>query len=173
MALFSDKNIIQTRVCQTNVVTAWSSGNMNWSEARSEWRVNITPHSTSSLILLRYFIPINQYSGGANNIFGFRAYRFSPSATEALSGYGQSSGSRMRTAGWNARAQNGFDWNDMNMESFTTYDLPNTTSQCTYGFQVYRENSDAGSIYIGYTQGNNSTWGMTGRVVIVAEEHEV
>lgn len=169
MALLGTNNIIQTQVMQTNVLRTFSNGNQGWAEPSSDYRISITPRLSNSMILLQYFIPFNQYTGGANNIFGFKAIRISPNGGD-VSGVGQDAGSRRPMAGGNARSQNGYDINDHNMESFTTYDFPGTTSTCTYGFQMYREDSDAGTIYIAHSNSDNSSWGMTSRVVIVAME---
>ena len=164
------KGIVQTRVMETNVLRTFSAGNDSWVEPSSDYRISIQPVFSDSLILLNYYIPFNQYSGGANNIFGFRAYRFSPNATSSITSAGQSSGSRRQMAGGNARAQNGYDVNDHNMESFIAYDKPATRNTCIYGFQMYREGSDAGTIYLGYSSSNNGTWGMSTRLVITATE---
>ena len=79
-------------------------------------------------------------------------------------------GSRKQFAGGNVRAQNGYDVNDHNLEYFIAYDAPNTTSACSYGFQMYQEGSDSGTIYVAHSNGNNSTWGMSSRVIITASE---
>ncbi len=49
-------------------------------------------------------------------------------------------------------------------------DFPNTTSTCTYGFEFKRETGGAGTVYFGYTQGDNSNWGFDADIVIIAEE---
>lgn len=171
MAFIGGNNIIQTQILQTNVLTAWSSGDESWSEPNSTYRVSITPRQSNSLIFLQYFVPHNQYTNGANNLYGFRAYRFSPSATELISSAGQQAGSnRRRMAGGNVRALNGYDLNDHNLDSWIAYDNPGTTSTCSYGFQMYRENSDAGTIYLGYSQSDNVNWGMSTRIIITAME---
>ena len=168
MPLVGTNNIIQKQVLSaTNLVT--TNPGSSFQELSSAFRLSITPKFSNSLIFLEYFIPLNQTTTGHNNIFGFSGYRFAPSAAN-LDSRGQSSGSRKRFAGGNIRAQNGYDHNDMNLEYFIAFDSPSTTSTCTYGFQVYQESSDSGTIYIAHSQGNNSTWGMSSRVIITASE---
>jgi len=168
MALVGTNNIIQKKVLSaTNLVT--TNPGSSFQELSDAFRLSITPKFQNSLIFLEYFIPLNQTTTGHNNIFGFSGYRIAPS-TAQLDSRGTGSGSRKRFAGGNVRAQNGYDQNDHNLEYFIAYDAPNTTSQCTYGLQVYQESSDSGTIYIAHSQGNNSTWGMSSRVIITASE---
>ena len=168
MPLVGTNNIIQKQVLNANNLVTTNPGS-SFQELSSAFRLSITPKFSNSLIFLEYFIPLNQTTTGHNNIFGFSGYRFAPSAAN-LDSRGQSSGSRKRFAGGNMRAQNGYDHNDMNLEYFIAFDSPSTTSTCTYGFQVYQEGSDSGTIYIAHSQGNNSTWGMSSRVIITASE---
>ena len=168
MPLIGTNNIIQKQGLQTAVHHSYSGG-ASFTELSSDYRVSITPKFQNSLIFLEYFIPLNQTTTGHNNIFGFSGYRIAPS-TAQLDSRGTGSGNRKRFAGGNVRAQNGYDQNDHNLEYFIAYDAPNTTSQCTYGLQVYQESSDSGTIYIAHSQGNNSTWGMSSRVIITASE---
>ena len=168
MPLVGTNNIIQKQVLSaTNLVT--TNPGSSFQEVNSAYRLSITPKFSSSLIFLEYFIPLNQTTSGHNNIFGFSAYRYAPSAGNVDS-IGTASGNRKRFAGGNVRAQNGYDHNDHNIETFIAFDLPGTTSTCTYGLQVYQESSDSGTIYIAHSQGNNSTWGMSSRVMITASE---
>ena len=168
MPLIGTNNIIQKQVLSATNLVSTNPG-VSFQELNSAFRLSITPKFSNSLIFLEYFIPLNQTTTGHNNIFGFSGYRFAPSAAN-LDSRGQSSGSRKRFAGGNMRAQNGYDHNDMNLEYFIAFDSPSTTSTCTYGFQVYQEGSDSGTIYIAHSQGNNSTWGMSSRVIITASE---
>ena len=168
MPLVGTNNIIQKQVLSATNLVSTNPG-VSFQELNSAFRLSITPKFSNSLIFLEYFIPLNQTTTGHNNIFGFSGYRFAPSAAN-LDSRGQSSGSRKRFAGGNMRAQNGYDHNDMNLEYFIAFDSPSTTSTCTYGFQVYQEGSDSGTIYIAHSQGNNSTWGMSSRVIITASE---
>ena len=168
MALVGTNNIIQKKVLSaTNLVT--TNPGSSFQELSSAFRLSITPKFSNSLIFLEYFIPLNQTTTGHNNIFGFNAYRYAPSSAN-LDSRGTGSGNRKQFAGGNVRAQNGYDQNDHNLEYFIAFDSPGTTSQCTYGLQVYQEGSDSGTIYIAHSQGNNSTWGMSSRVIITASE---
>ena len=168
MALVGTNNIIQKKVLSaTNLVT--TNPGSSFQELSSAFRLSITPKFSNSLIFLEYFIPLNQTTTGHNNIFGFNAYRYAPSSAN-LDSRGTGSGNRKQFAGGNVRAQNGYDQNDHNIETFIAFDSPNTTSTCTYGLQIYQESSDSGTIYIAHSQGNNSTWGMSSRVIITASE---
>ena len=168
MPLVGTNNIIQKQVLNANNLVTTNPGS-SFQELNSAFRLSITPKFSNSLIFLEYFIPLNQNTSGHNNIFGFSGYRYAPSAA-GLDSRGQGSGSRKQFAGGNVRAQNGYDHNDHNLEYFIAFDSPATTSTCTYGFQVYQEGSDSGTIYIAHSQGNNSTWGMSSRVIITASE---
>jgi len=168
MALVGTNNIIQKKVLSaTNLVT--TNPGTSFTEINSAFRLSITPKFQNSMIFLEYMIPLNQTTTGHNNIFGFNAYRYAPSSAN-LDSRGTGSGSRKRTAGGMMRAQNGYDLNDHNLETFIAFDLPNTTSTCTYGLQVFQEGSDAGTIAIAHSNSNNSTWGMSSRVIITASE---
>ena len=168
MPLVGTNNIIQKQVLSATNLVSTNPG-VSFQELNSAFRLSITPKFSNSLIFLEYFIPLNQSTSGSNNIFGFSGYRYAPSSAN-LESQGPTSGNRKRFAGGNIRAQNGYDHNDMNLEYFIAFDSPNTTSTCTYGFQVYQESSDSGTIYIAHSQGNNSTWGMSSRVIITASE---
>jgi len=163
-------SVVQEVVMETNVLSTFSSVNA-WGEPNSSYRLNITPKFSDSLIVLHYFVPLNQTTSGANNMFVFRSVRYSPNSSHLITSAGQQAGSsRMRVAGGGARAQNGYDQNDQNLESWIAYDRPGSTSQCTYGFEMKQENSDSGTIYIGYSSSDNGTWGYASRVIITARE---
>lgn len=163
-------SVVQEVVMETNVLTSFSTVNA-WGEPSTNYRLNITPKFSDSLIVLHYFVPLNQYTSGANNIFVFRSVRYSPNSSHLITSAGQQAGSsRMRVAGGAARAQNGYDINDQNLEGWIAYDRPATTSQCTYGFEIKQETSDSGTIYIGYSNSDNGTWGYASRVIITARE---
>lgn len=168
MALVGTNNIIQKKVLSaTNLVT--TNPGSSYTEVSSAYRLSITPKFQNSLIFLEYMIPLNQTTSGANNIFGFSAYRYAPSQA-GLDSRGTSSGSRKRTAGGMMRAQNGYDHNDHNLETFIAFDAPNTTSTCTYGLQVFQESSDSGTIYIAHSSHASASWAMSSRVIITASE---
>ena len=170
MALIGTNNIIQKKVLSaTNLVT--TNPGTSYQELSDAFRLTITPKFSDSMIFLEYLIPLNQTSTGHNNIFGFNAYRISGgSGAGNVTSQGPSSGNRKRTAGGMMRAQNGQDANDHNLETFIAFDFPSTTSAVVYGLQVFQESSDAATIYIAHSNGNNSSWGMSSRVIITASE---
>ena len=170
MALIGTNNIIQKKVLSaTNLVT--TNPGTSFQEVSDAFRLTITPKFSDSMIFLEYLIPLNQTSTGHNNIFGFQAYRISGgSGAGNVDSIGPSSGNRKRTAGGMMRAQNGQDANDHNLETWIAFDFPNTTSAVVYGIQVFQESSDSGTIYIAHSSNNNSTWGMSSRVIITASE---
>ena len=170
MALIGTNNIIQKKVLSaTNLVT--TNPGTSFQEVSDAFRLTITPKFSDSMIFLEYLIPLNQTSTGHNNIFGFQAYRISGgSGAGNVTSQGPASGSRKRTAGGMMRAQNGQDANDHNLETFIAFDFPSTTSAVVYGIQVFQESSDSGTIYIAHSSNNNSTWGMSSRVIITASE---
>ena len=77
MPLIGTNNIIQKQVLQTAVHHSYSGGS-SFTELSSDYRVSITPKFQNSLIFLEYMIPLNQYTSGHNNIFGFTGYRYAP-----------------------------------------------------------------------------------------------
>tara|TARA_Y100000401_G_C8194681_1_gene160493 strand:- start:67 stop:591 length:525 start_codon:yes stop_codon:yes gene_type:complete len=173
MALVGTNNIIQTKVLQvTNMVT--TNPGTSFQEVSDAFRLTITPKFSNSMILLEYMVPLNQSTTSANNIFGFQGYRISGGSggAGAITSRGPSSGSRKRTAGGMMRAQNGYDQNDHNLESWTAFDYPNTTSAVTYGLQVFQESSDSGTIYIAHSGHVSASWAMSSRVIITASEIE-
>ena len=168
MALVGTNNIIQKKVLSaTNLVT--TNPGTSFQEVSDAFRLSITPKFSNSMIFLEYMIPLNQTTSSHNNIFGFQATRISPSAGN-IDSIGASSGNRKRTAGGMMRSQNGTDGNDHNLETWVAFDFPGVTTSCTYGIQVFQEGSDAGTIYIAHSSNNNSTWGMSSRVIITASE---
>ena len=170
MALIGTNNIIQKKVLSaTNLVT--TNPGTSFQEVSDAFRLTITPKFSDSMIFLEYLVPLNQTSTGHNNIFGFQAYRISGgSGAGDVSSLGAATGSRKQMAGGLARSGNGADGNDHNMENWMAYDLPSTTSACVYGFHYFREDSDAATMFFGYSYNNNSTWGMASRIIITATE---
>ena len=172
MALVGTNNIIQKKVLSaTNMVT--TNPGTSFQELSDAFRLSITPKFSNSMIFLEYMIPLNQTTTGANNIFGFNARRISGgSGAGNVTSQGPSSGSRKRTAGGMMRAQNGYDQNDHNLETWIAFDFPNTTSAVTYGIQVFQESSDSGTIYIAHSSHSSAVWAMASRVIITASEIE-
>ena len=138
-------------------------------EPSTSYRVAITPKSTSSMIRLRFFIPANAY-GASNTIYTVRLFRIIGGSTSySLTSAGGSNGSRNVIAGSTFRPP-GYDNNDPMPMIIDAVDFPSTTSTCTYGFEFKRETGGAGTMYFGYTQGDNSNWGFDADIVIIAEE---
>ena len=171
MALIGTNNVVQKKVLQANQLVSINPGTA-YSEVSSHYRISITPKFSSSMIYLEYMLPLNQSTTSANNIFGFQAYRISGgSGNGPISSRGQASGSsRKRAAGGMMRAQNGYDQNDHNLETWLAYDFPNTTSAVTYGVQAFQESSDSGTIYIAHSGHVSAVWAMSSRVIITASE---
>ena len=171
MALIGTNNIIQKKVLSaTNMVT--TNPGTSFQELSDAFRLSITPKFSNSMIFLEYMVPLNQSTTGANNIFGFQGYRISGGGGNGpISSRGQASGSsRKRTAGGMCRAQNGYDQNDHNIETFIAYDFPNTTSAVVYGLQAFQESGDSGTIYIAHSGHVSAVWAMSSRVIITASE---
>jgi hypothetical protein len=142
----------------------------SWSESHSSYRVSITPKSSSSQIVLQYYVPYNP-TGAANILHGFKAVRSTDgdtTFTDGIWGWGNALGSRQRISGGFTRSSNGYDANDMNMQNWISVDRPGVTTACIYGFHMKSEGTN--SCLINHTNGNNSTWGWTSAVVIRATE---
>lgn len=164
-------SVLQTRSTASTTQTS-SNVNSAWTEPSTSYRVTITPIRSNSIIIISYHIPVNMSWGGAANCLKvFRSFR-SIGGTKAynLSNQGTVSGSRMAVAGFAARALNGYDTNDQQNLSWTSIDAPATTSAVTYGFEYLQESSNAGTLYFGYSNSDNSTWGYTSGIVITAME---
>jgi hypothetical protein len=79
-------------------------------------------------------------------------------------------GSRNTIAGHAWRSSNGYDLNDQQTENWEVIDFPGTTAPCTYLIEFLQEASAASQNYFGYSQRDNSTWGYSSRVIILARE---
>lgn len=167
--------IFSGSVLQTQYVTSPTRTTMNstsFSEPSTNYRVSITPTSTSSYIILKYYIMWNPGASYASNtIFNFRAFRILSGVTtySLTSTSGSSNGSRNIYSGQATRPQ-GYDLNDPINTFFTVIDAPGTTSQCTYGFQAKRETGGNGTMYFGYSSSDNSDWGWDTNINIIAQE---
>lgn len=142
----------------------------SWSEAHNSYRVTITPKSSSSQIVLQYYVPYNP-TGAANILHGFKAVRSTDGGstfTDGLWGWGDALGVRLRLSGGFTRSSNGFDANDINMQNWISVDRPAVTTACIYGFHMKSEGTNA--CYINHSNSDNSNWGFTGAVVIRAME---
>ncbi len=160
-------SVLQVQSIQSG--TRVSTTHSSQVEPSTAYRVQITPTYASSKIFLWYHIPFNQDSA-ANILTTIRAFRIvgSGSKSYALTSAGNSNGSRHVIAGGAIRPQNGFDGNDMNIEVLHCVDLPNTTSQVTYGFETYPEGGNTTTF--GYSANGSSVWGWDADIVITAME---
>jgi hypothetical protein len=160
-------SVIQTQYVSsgTRVSTTYTGFN----EPSTAYRVSITPTSTSSMILLRYFVPA-QVNSASNILQIFRAFRIVGGGSKdyALTSRGNTSGSRNPIAGMMLRPSNGYDLNDALTWQVEVVDFPNTTSAVTYGFETNPEGGN--STYYGYTNNDNGSWGFDADIVIVAQE---
>ncbi len=167
--------IFSGSVLQTQYVTSSTRTTMNstsFAEPSSNYRVSITPTSTSSIIILKYYIMWNPGANYASNtIYNFRAFRILSGVTSyaLTSTSGSSNGSRNVYSGQAIRPQ-GYDTNDPIATFFTVIDAPSTISQCTYGFQAKRETGGNGTMYFGYSMSDNSDWGWDTNINIIAQE---
>jgi hypothetical protein len=139
-------------------------------EPSTSYRVSITPKFTNSMIMISYFIPTNAV-GASNTIYTARAFRIISGTTSyALTSAGNANGSRNPIAGSTYRPLNGYDGNDPMPMIWNVVDFPNTTSTCIYGFDFKRETGGGGTVYFGYSQGDNSNWGFDADILITATE---
>ncbi len=139
----------------------------NWTEIHSNFRITITPKLSNSIMLLQYAIPFNP-KGAANILFGFKPFRLIGSTYSDFSTTGGALGTRNLLQSAFARSNNGFDTNDMNQYTLIGVDSPNTTSACTYGFYYTSEGSN--TTLFCHSDGNNTQWGWTAPVHIIATE---
>lgn len=160
-------SVVQTQYVSsgTRVSTSHSG---SFAEPSSNYRVTITPTSASSMIILTFYVPLNQASA-SNILTVMRSFR-SVGGTKAynLTSAGSTLGSRNVIAGGVFRPTNGYDNNDMDMKSWTVIDFPGTTSAVSYGFETKPEGTN--TTYWGYSQGDNGTWGWDSDIVIIAQE---
>jgi hypothetical protein len=168
----SPSGVLRSTVLQTQYIastTRVTTTHTSWQEPSTSYRVNITPQFSNSMILLNYYIPLNQQSA-SNILTGIRAFRIIASGAKsyALTSAGVVNGSRWPIAGGYFRPGNGFDANDMNKEVVTAYDFPATTGVCTYGFETFPEGGN--TTFFGSSGSNNGTWGWDADIVIIAQE---
>jgi hypothetical protein len=160
--------VLQTQyVASTTRVT--TTHTVNFAEPSTAYRVSITPTYASSMIILRYCIPLNQNSA-SNILTNIRAFRIvgGGSKNYALSSAGVTNGSRRVYAGGTFRPGNGYDLNDQNIVTFDVIDFPNTTSSVAYGFETSPENT--ATITYGFSASDNGSWGYDSDIVIIAQE---
>ena len=159
--------VLQTQYTNsTTRVSTTLSGSFN--EPSSAYRVNITPYYSNSLIIVKYYVPVN-IASASNILQSWRAFRITNGTTYAnLSSAGTTNGSRNVFAGGVLRPGNGFDTNDHNMVYWQVLDIPGSTATHTYGFQHYPEGGH--TTYFGYSGSNNGTWGFDSNILIIAQE---
>ena len=162
-------SVLQTQYVSSGTRTTVNS--TSFTEPSTAYRVDITPNSTSSYIVLYYYIPLNPGGSYASNtIFSIRAFRsVGGSKTYSLTSAGTTNGSRNVMSGITFRPP-GYDMNDPTTQNFIVVDAPATTSTCTYGFEIMRETGGTGTLSIGYSTNDSSIWGFDTDIVIVAQE---
>ena len=139
----------------------------SFAEIDSDYRVSITPTSTSSIIYLTYTLPINMYYSGHNsgNIMTFQPYNFTGS--RVLTDNTGTDGSRLQGL---ATRPPGDNENDMVIVSFQAIDEPNSLSAQAYGFRSKHQSSVSATSRFGRSENNNSDWGWVYPIVITAME---
>ena len=161
-------SIIQTVVMQSDTKTSLNV--TSFTEASSNYRINITPTHADNRIYLTYLIMANAYMA-TNTLFQLRAEKYTSGSAATItsrSTYG-SAGSRV-PVDYIGRPGNGYDNNDQNSIMWECFDDPNSTSQQTYGFTYHRETGGSGTMYFGYSAGDNNAWGFHHPVTIIARE---
>jgi hypothetical protein len=160
-------SVVQTQYLSS--ATRVATTHTGWAEPSTAYRISITPTSTGSMIILRFFVAC-QVNSAQNVLQLFRAFRTVGGGANnyALTSAGTTNGSRHVIAGHSNRPWNGYDSNDVMNWMVEVIDFPGTTSTCTYGFET---NPEAGnSTYFGYTNSNSGVWGFDTDIVIVAQE---
>jgi hypothetical protein len=159
--------VVQTQFLSSGTRTTIAPGN-TLTEASSNYRVNITPQFSNSMIIVHYMIPMSWGTDWAvNYICRIDARRWTGGSQFAVSSIGAATGSRIQIAGYSERSYNGHDINDQNMWCFTAIDFPGSTSTHQYGF---RASTEGGTLYWGYSRSDNSSWGFDANIQIIAQE---
>jgi len=171
---FPAGHVIQTQRTYSDTKSSISSSTNNtWTEPSTNYRVTITPKFQNSMMIVKYFIPINITAANAapNCIKLLRAFCIIGSGSKEydLSSQGGTSASRQQIAGHGFRKLNGHDANDQQAESFIAIDYPNTTSSIVYGFEYYQEQSSASDDYFGHSS-YHTAWGYSSRIIITVQE---
>jgi hypothetical protein len=158
-------------VLQKVVTTSNQIVNMNtttYTEVSPDYRVTITPVSSTSKILVEYSFSANT-AMQSNTLFSFRVMR-DPAGANVILGNPSPSGLR-RHAGFMGRPGNGQDANDAIFIDFPSVDSDRPAGvPVTYGLQYRREGGGSGTIYINHSQSNNSDWGFHGQVIMTVTE---
>jgi hypothetical protein len=170
---FPSGSVLQTIATYSDTKASTNTVN-TFVELSTDYRVTLTPTSTSSMIVVNYYIPINitAPTGSSNCIKLLRGFRLISGGSKdpAVSSRGGASGSRFQIAGHAFRKLNGHDLNDQQAESFVVVDFPNTTSAVSYGFEYFQESSAASTDFFGRSNQDGSNWPYSSRIIIVAQE---
>jgi len=161
------RDVVLQRIIKRSTATA-SLDTTTFTEPNSDYRVSITPKRSNSIILLRFHLFTNN-AMASNTLFQLRTRKYTGGSGAAISSQSTGLGSRL-TADFGARPGNGYDSNDQLYCDWFCYDIPNSTATQTYGFDYRRETGGSGTIYFGYTSGDNSNWGIHSPILIIAEE---
>lgn len=165
--------VLRTTVLQTQIVSSGTRTTTTHSggfvEPSTSYRVTITPQFANSMILVKYYVPLNQVSA-ANILTVLRAFRSVAGVKNYnLTSAGAANGSRNVIAGGVFRPQNGYDANDQDMKVWHVIDYPGVTgTSIDYGFESKPEGGN--TTYWGYSQGDNTSWGWDSDIVIIAQE---
>ena len=161
-------SIIQTVVMQSDTKTSLNV--TSFTEASSNYRINITPTHADNRIYLTYLILANAYMA-TNTLFQLRAEKYTTGCAATITSRSTwGSAASRQPVDFIARPGNGYDANDQNTIMWECFDDPNSTATQTYGFTYSRETGGSGTIYFGYSYTNNSSWGFHHPVTIIARE---
>ena len=163
----------QLQTVYTSSDTTTTVNSTSFTEPSTNYRVSITPKFANSLIMIDYVIPTNPGANyAANTIYTCRAFRLKSGGSKDYTSFenaGKANGSRNRIAGMAIRPV-GYDTNDPMWWQMRMIDKPNTTGSVSYGFEFKRETGGTGTVYFGYSSGDNSNWGYSSDILITATE---
>ena len=158
-------NVIQTVVVKSD--TTSSLNTTSFSEASTDYRVQITPINSANRIFLTMYAS-GTMNGANNTVFMTQIVKLtSGSATTITSS--APDGTR-HIADYVARPSNGQDANDVYYMRMLGFDDPSSTSQQTYGFRYRRESGGDGSIFFGQSEDANVSYSSRTPVILVAQE---
>ena len=160
-------SIIQTVVLKSDTKTTLNT--TSWTEASSNYRVSITPTHADNRIYLTYYILVNAYLA-SNTLFQLRAEKYTSGSAATITSRSTWSGGNRIPCDYLARPGNGYDHNDQNSIMWECYDDPGSTATQSYGFTYHRETGGSGTMYFGYSNGDNGTWGFHHPITIIARE---
>jgi len=159
-------SVIQTQYVSSATRVTSNAG--TFTEPSTNYRVTITPTSTTSVIILRYFIPsgfVSSYQ--PYYVHKTRAFRMvSGTKSYNITSSGTNNSNRPGHSGITLRPSNGYDGNDPFFLAFDAIDIPGTTSAVTYGFEFA---SGGGTLSFGY-MGPDVAYGYDTNVTITAME---